>query len=84
MQAIEQQAKTLRDLDPSQVASIVYRYRQSKTVVVATDLHHIHDTIKRWPAQSLEYDKVYGCYVGGQSLQLATMMVYMREVDCAD
>jgi len=78
----EQQIKTLQDVDPSKVASIVYRYRDSKTCVVATDLHHIGDTIRRWFCQTLEYDAVYGCYVATPTVQLATLMVFMREVDC--
>jgi hypothetical protein len=80
----KQQIRTLQDVDPSQVASIVYRYRDSKTCVVATDLHHIGDTIKRWFPQTLEYDSVYGCYVGTPTVHLATLMVFMREVDCEE
>ena len=75
------QIRTLQDVDPSQVASIVYRYRDSKTCVVATDLHHIGDTIKRWFCQTLEYDATYGCYVATSTVWLATLMVFMREVD---
>jgi YesN/AraC family two-component response regulator len=77
----QQQIKTLQDVDPSQVASIVYRYRDSKKNHHAAGLHDIADVIKRWFCQTLTFDKVYGCYVGTPTVQLATLMVFMREVE---